>query len=136
MTDEELAAIDKAWHTFRRVELYRGDPDREAALKNELVNHIPALLAEVEQIRAIQRDTRLSEERQMQRANRLYDENAAMREIVQAVAQADWDECYGHWACPLGCTGKFTGDDTQVPPDLQHEPDCPVTKARALLGTD
>ena len=51
MTDEEVAAIRATWSRFRRVELYRGDPDGERTLTDELLNHIPALLNEVERLR-------------------------------------------------------------------------------------
>lgn len=48
-------------------------------------------------------------------------QNAAMREIVQAVAQAHPGMC---WNC------RWSANQRQV----VHVPDCPVTKARALIA--
>ena len=68
-------------------------------------------------------------ERLQVEVDRLKAENAAMREIVQAVAQTDptygseWRQChYCH--------------EIDLPDAFQHADDCPVTKARALLASD
>lgn len=56
-------------------------------------------------------------------------ENAAMREIVQAVARFDDDDSYdGAYKCHW-CECSYTMGDV-----TGHTPDCPVTKARALLA--
>lgn len=56
--------------------------------------------------------------------DRLRAENAAMREIVEAVASVP-DESYDE-ECPFCRSGPG-----YLP--IQHLPDCPVTKARALV---
>jgi hypothetical protein len=67
-------------------------------------------------------------------AKRLQAENATLREIAHAVAASDAgtnDDGY----CVLGgdCCPEWIGPDYPVG-HWQHAPDCPVTKARALLA--
>ncbi|HET8908130.1 MAG TPA: hypothetical protein VFN11_14320 [Ktedonobacterales bacterium] len=80
---------------------------------------------------------------------RLRAENAAMREIVEAVAALDleYEDEYLEFFCPAcqafvsadwgrgrkpsGMTGKQWAEQR-----IKHEPDCPVIKARALIATD
>lgn len=111
MTDEEFAQkASAAWHDFRLVELYRGDPAREAAMKDELVNYIPYLAGAVE---------------------RLLTERAALMEVVRAVAEVDNSDssvCYQLCQYDSGAIllGAVFG--------LEHSAPCVVEQARALLG--
>ena len=62
------------------------------------------------------------------------EENAALREIARAMASGDAtfrDNIYEYEHCCF-CTGK-EADSAEA---IEHTADCPVTKARALLGTD
>lgn len=88
MTDEELVKrADAAWHRFRRVELYRGDPEREAAMKDELVNYIPLLTGA---------------------AQRLLDERAALVAFTERLADGNvaWDDITPQARALLGEEGK------------------------------
>lgn len=69
-------------------------------------------------------------------------ENAALREIVEAVAKvpviaSEYTGGYGYYCifCEEAVVGEATGDPERAAQLLRHHPDCPVTKARALLGT-
>ena len=57
---------------------------------------------------------------------RLRAENAALREIAQAVAGNDDETDVG--LCPF-CSQNIDADE-----DLSHAPDCPDTRARVLLA--
>lgn len=62
----------------------------------------------------------------------LKDENAALREMAQAVATmpvCSGNEYGGPHCHACGGSGPIRGADTSV----EHMPDCPVTRARALL---
>lgn len=114
MTDEELAKeAYAAWHTFRGVELYRGDPDREAKLKDELVIYIPRLVGAVERlleasvIPAGYFDT-----------SKLLTEVKALREVAQVVADG---EVY---------------HDSKGGMLMVASPDALLAKARALVGRE
>ena len=129
MTDEGLETIRKMWHDFRRVELYRGDPDSEAKLKDELVTYIPALLAEVERLRAENAQQSewiaalMDEQPHYATANaRLTTENVALREIVQAVAR-------------IQESGTGYGMSDALPYDAQISA-LTIMKARALLASE
>lgn len=58
---------------------------------------------------------------------RLEAENAALREIVEKVALVNFGHVYAEF-CPFCEKAFYEGE-----PD-QHAEDCPITKARALLG--
>ena len=149
MTDEGLEAIRKMWHDFRRVELYCGDPDSEAKLKDELVTDIPALLAEVERLRQALEDTERALMREQlsnqdiaelvdtdatRERDTLWSENAALREIVQAVADSDAVTSRDHGltvACEW-CGGRLNTDYSVV----EHTDNCVYTKARALMASE
>ena len=129
MTDEELAAIKSRCFGFRAMHeepfayVYETTGLRQAVDDNE------ALVAEVERLR------RLHVAYEMEHTA-IYAENAAMREIVQFVANGDMviyrdDEMW----CLFGCQGGIESSDEGTH-YWQHTPDCPVTKARALLGEE
>ena len=72
---------------------------------------------------------------------RLQAENAAMREIVEAVAGRAWythsSTLGGDWqqyaCCPFE---ECEQESLEGSRNIRHTPDCPVTKARALLGRE
>ena len=76
---------------------------------------VPALLAEVERLRA---------------------REAAWREIGQAVAA--WGDEHGEeWLTPNDCPHcNLPARDDKDWPIVEHLPDCPVVKARALLANE
>ena len=67
----------------------------------------------------------------------LLKENAALREIVQAVA----DKSGEYWSAGdnvcMYCEARTLAGVTGLEDDaVRHTPDCPVTKARALLANN
>lgn len=119
MTDEELAMI-------------RGRNKGVAHLAE--IQPVPAVAAQVARA-AIDADALLAE------VERLRVENAAMREIVQAFAKDNGplvqDREYGAYDC--GCCDGVPeqwkdGTYAMERDAFIHAPDCPVTKARELLG--
>ena len=168
MTDEELAAIreraEKAtpgpWFGEGAEVFTRGDAsfnwiptiyhgrspeqcrqqEQDAAFIAHARTDIPALLAQVERLRAENAQQSewiaalMDEQPRYATANaRLTTENAALREIVQAVAGMDVaSDAEGHWRYCLFCS--WYADDYESTPE--HAPDCPVTKAQALLASE
>jgi hypothetical protein len=67
-------------------------------------------------------------------------ENAALREIVVVVAEVSNSQMHmarGDWAvCPFQCGAQDAGLHGWRKAHLNHREDCPVTKARALLGEE
>jgi hypothetical protein len=88
---------------------------------------IPALLAEIDQLHAEVRDGAEALLRTHRILSAKQAENAALCEIVEAVGLVNFGHVYAEF-CPF-CEKEFHDGE----PD-QHTPDCPVTKARALLG--
>lgn len=112
MSEQELAEIRD------RVTKYRNSQTAQQAHSD-----VTALLAEVERLRGqavvlTREHCRSMDERDAARAK-----VAALREIAQAVAKGDEDDPFV--ACAF-CERERYIDD--------HAPDCPVTRARALLG--
>lgn len=128
MTDEQLEKVSKSWHAFRRVELYRGAPEREAAMKDELVTHIPQLLAYVHALKSENKNLQELSDTTLHTAadavKRVQAENAAMREIVRDVATVSKE--HTHW---------ITDDWGDEGYDVKAID--PITeKARALLANE
>lgn len=123
MTDEELAAI-RGWYGNERAAWKRGvGPDVRLMPSYPWVRYFDALLAEVERLRA---------------------ENAALREIAQAVTEVYqgnfglqhdavlcYDDNHDEYICPW-CHGSV--QYAHHPETFEHEDECTVTKARALLA--
>ena len=106
---------------------------------------VPALLAEVEQLRATlereRADHASCEDTNARRfaalqdgITRIADENAAMREVVQAVAQGCTMAIRPNatWCAACLCLDNTDGEWSDSP----HDADCCVTKARAILATE
>ena len=88
--DELLAKqVNTLWHTFRRVELYRGAPEREAALKDELVNHIPTLIGAVERLYAALTESERVSQAQNKYIDYLSVENARLRAQIAGTVDDD-----------------------------------------------
>jgi len=149
MTDEELQAIKVRCDGFRtmNVEPYRGAYEmmglRQAVDDNE------ALTTEVERLQVIERQqsewiTQLMDEQpRYAGANaRLTTENAAMREIVEAVATEDtcaYESDAGDDVRCVFCAGEDDWREARVRGVMhfmRHTPNCIVTKARALLASE
>lgn len=105
MTDEELAAIRKRLDT--PMLLHSTVDGKTLNQLSAIAGDTARLLAEVERLRV---------------------ENAALREIAQALADSNGFITW-HDATDVDEVCKFCENGWGL-----HEPDCPVTKARALLG--
>lgn len=85
------------------------------------------MLTHEERMRTI-RSARMSIGQMQDENERLKAENAAMREVVQAVAHHGE---YENWSCIFG--GECDPVWNVAANDYDHAPDCLVTKARAIL---
>lgn len=114
MTDEQLQAIRARWFTSGEHGPELMHPPTQA----EMALDVAMLLVEIERLRLaveIARDNHAITAQQWEASKA---ENAALREIVQAVA--DFDD---HDGCP----------NCERTPQRPHASECRVTKARALL---
>jgi len=125
MTDERLAEITRFVEGIFRLGAAPADMRewQRGVLVSSYLEHMPDLLAEVERQRAM-----IAEQQE---------KIAAMRPVVEAVAEGDvyYLEQPEGWNC-LYCAGYPVGertyDEVVAAKQFKHDDDCPVTLARSV----